>query len=162
MSCSISAVDSVEGSPDSATALMSECSTAAGPSGAATGSVGETVTAAGSPAAGGATAVTCASTAVGIFSSVCTVEVIISGAGVAAVADCPAEISAPGFSLSENILRPPRGITMLPGKNTGGTSQSRGKCKEGNAAAHPGPHRGDDTRAEWPVSIKPEVRIKDS
>jgi hypothetical protein len=49
---------------------------------------------------------------------------------------------------------------MLPGKNTEGTSKSRGECKEGNAASHPGPHRGDDTRAQWPVSIEREVRIR--
>src|ERR1700726_589015 len=138
MSCSISAVDSVEGSPDSATALPSECSTAAGPSGAATGSVGETVTAAGSPAAGGATAVTFASTAVGIFSSVCTVEVIVSGAGVAAVADCPAEISAPGFSLSENILRPPRGIALLPGKKYQGYFPVTGRVQGRECGSPPG------------------------
>jgi len=151
MSCSISAVDSLDGSPDSATAFMSECSTAAAPSGAATGSAGETVTAAGSPETG--TDVTCASTAAGSVSSVCPFRLIVSGAGVAAVAVFPAKPSAPGFSLSENILRPPRGPALLPAKSRG-TSQSRGKCKEGNAAAHPGPHRGDDTRPPWLVSMK--------
>jgi len=45
---------------------------------------------------------------------------------------------------------------MLPGKKYQGTSQSRGKCKEGNAATHPGRTVGDDTRAEWPLSIKQE------
>src|ERR1700674_5202183 len=119
MSCSISEDDSVEASPESAAVLMSECSTAAAPSGAAQGSVEETVTAAGSEATGAATDVSCASAATGSASSVFNVGVSGSGAGVAAVAACPAESSAPGFSLSENILRPPRGPALLPGNMPG-------------------------------------------
>src|ERR1700730_7077290 len=72
---------------------------------------------------------------------------------MAAAAVCPAEISAPGFSLSEYILRPPRGPAMFPGKIPEELpSHGTGARKE---MRHPtqGPHRGDDTRASWPVSI---------
>src|SRR5450759_3603464 len=126
MSCSISAVDSVEGSPDFTTSLTSECSTAAAPSGSATGSAGATVTAAGSAANGAAGDVSCASAAARIVAGVFTVAVVLSGAGVAAVADCPAEITSPGFSLSENILRPPRGPALLPGKKLRGELPNHG------------------------------------
>src|ERR1700694_2815231 len=71
-----------------------------------------------------------------------------------AAAGCSAGISAPGFSLSEYILRPPRGPAMFPGKIPGELpSHGTGARKE---MRHPtqGPHRGDDTRASWPVSIK--------
>src|SRR5579872_2852710 len=141
MSCSISAVDSVEGSPVSATALMSECSTAAVPSGAATGSAGETVTAAGSPDAGGVIVVSCASTAAGTFCSGCTVEVIVSGACVAAVAACPAEISAPGFSLSENILTASTRYCHAPRKKIPGYFPVTGQVQGRECGDPPGPHR---------------------
>src|ERR1700688_2453927 len=156
MSCSISEVDSVEGSPESAevstASLTLECSTAACPSGSATGSAGVTVTTAGS-AGGGATAAigSCAGT------EACSVStfVVCSGAAVAAVAVCPAEDSAPGFSLSENILLPPvRSLPCSQLQTLGLPSESRGGARKEARLPTQVPHRGDDTRALWPVSMK--------
>src|SRR6202049_4797563 len=159
MSCSISEVDSVEGSPESAevstASLTLVCSTAACPSGSATGSAEVTVTTAGS--AGGATRAasgSCAGTASGTACSVFIFEVC-SGAAVAAVAVCPAECSAPGLSLSENILLPPvRSLHRSQQETLGLSSESRGGARKEARLPTQVPHRGDDTRALWPVSMK--------
>src|SRR5258708_6122305 len=161
MSFSISAFDSVVGSPESSAvstaSLTLECSTAAAPSGAATGSAGVTVTTAGS-AGGGATAAggSC------VWAAACSVStfVVCSGAAVAAVAVCPAERSTPGFSLSENILLPPvRSLPRSQQETLGLSSESRGGARKEARLPTQVPHRGDDTRALWPMSMKREVDL---
>ena len=81
--------------------------------------------------------------------------VVCSGAAVAAVAVCPAESSAPGFSLSENILLPPvRSLPCSQQETPGLSSESRGGARKEVRLPTQVPHRGDDTRALWPMSMK--------
>src|SRR5262249_16214301 len=75
-------------------------------------------TAAGSVVTGGvwATDVSWASAATGCRSSLtAAIGLVGSGADAAAAADCPADTSAPELSLSENILRPPKGVQPCSG-----------------------------------------------